>query len=121
KSVVGSQSLNERCLVIRALSDARFVFGLADRTEHLISLLFNLKRNLFKVSHPFECSKTIVDLRVCETLDSLRAKLLHIKRSHHRSKNHRASHRTLIEFFLTREVTHEAARKRVAGTRRIKH
>src|ERR1044072_1996977 len=71
--------------------------------------------------HSFEGMKTIVDLKVRQTPDSLSAKLLHIKRGHHRSKDHCASHRALVDLFLAREVTHEATPARVARTRRIKY
>src|SRR5689334_24033025 len=71
--------------------------------------------------HLFEGVKTIVDLGVRQTPDSLRAKLLHIKRGHHRSKNHCASHRALVDLFLAREVAHETTRERVARASRIKH
>src|SRR6185369_9034633 len=82
---------------------------------------FHFKRYLIKMCHLFEGVKTIVDLSVRQTPDPLSAKLLHIKRGHHRSKNHRASHRALVDLLLAREVTHEATRKRVAGTGRIEH
>src|SRR6185295_15969213 len=95
-AIVRSQSLNQRRVVVRALGDTRFVLSLTNRTEHkkLSSLNFRFKRNLVKVRHAFESMKTIVNLRVCETPDALRAKLFHIKRSHHRTKDHRSSHRT---------------------------
>src|SRR5215813_4088082 len=71
--------------------------------------------------HSFEGMKTIVDLSVRQTPDSLSAKLLHIKRGHHRSKNHCASHRAFIDLFLARQVAHETTRERVAGAGGIKH
>src|SRR5215210_1407296 len=82
---------------------------------------FSRKRDLVKVGHAFKSPKTIVDLCVRKTPDALRPKLLYIKRSHHGSKNHRASHRTLIEHFLAREITHETSRKRVAGAGWVKY
>ncbi len=42
-----------------------------------------LKWNLFKVGHLFESAKTLVNLRVYEALDALRAELFDVKGSHH--------------------------------------
>ena len=71
--------------------------------------------------HSFEGPKTIVDFSVRKPPDSLSAKLLYIKRGHHRSKNHRASHRAFVDLFLARQVAHETARKRVPRAGGIKH
>ena len=84
-SVLGRQSIDERRVVVRTLGDTWFVFSLAGWAEHmkLPSLNFRFKRNLVKVRHLFEGMKTIVDLSVRETPDTVSAKLLDIKRSHH--------------------------------------
>src|ERR1051325_461654 len=83
--VVSRQSLYERRVVVGAHGDPRLVFSLTSWAEHkkLPSLNFHFKRYLVKVRHVFESSKTIVNLCVREPFDSLRAKLFHIKRSHH--------------------------------------
>src|SRR6185503_14333637 len=101
--------IDQRRVVGGALRDAGFVFTLANRTDHKHSLLteFRFKRYLIKMCHSFEGVKTIVDLSVRQPPYSLSAKLLHIKRGHHRSKNHCASHRALVNLFLARQVPHE--------------
>src|ERR1041384_2615913 len=105
-AIFRSQSLDQRRVVVRTLGNTRFVLSLTNRTEHrkLSSLNFRFKRNLVKVCHALESVKTIVNLRMCETLDAFSAKLLHIKRSHHRTKDHRSSHPALVEFVLARDI-----------------
>src|SRR6185369_2499764 len=117
------QLLDEVRVIVRTLRDTGFVFSFANWTDHNELPLTDsrFKRYLIKMCHPFEGTKTIVDLSVRETPDSLSAKLLHIKRSHHGSKNHRSSHCALVELFLAREVTHKSTGKGVAGAGRIKH
>src|SRR5215217_5577733 len=112
-----------------ALSSAQCVIPGSYSASHIgqnifiscLVLSFTRKRNLIKVGHAFESTKTVINFGVRQPLHSLRAKLLHIKRSHYGSKNHCAPHRTLIERFLARQITHEASGKRVARARRIEH
>src|ERR1051325_6918254 len=121
--VVGRQSIDKRRIIVGTHGDPRFVFSLTSWAEHkkLPSLNFHFKRNLVKVRHAFESSKTIVNLRVRESFDSLRAKLFHIKRSHHRPEDHGSSHRAFVQLLLAGEVTHKTSGKRVACASRIKH
>src|SRR6185295_3664060 len=98
-SIVRSQPVDERCVVVRTLRDPRLVFSLTSWAEHmkLPSLNFRFKRNLVEVRHAFEGMKTIVNFCVRKTFDSFSAKLLHVERCHHRSEDHRSPHRAFVE------------------------
>src|SRR5438132_14233953 len=72
------------------------------------------KRYLFEMRHLLERSEALVDFIMSQLAHALGAKLFHVERRHHRSKNHRAPHRRLIKSLLAREITHKPAGKRVA-------
>src|SRR5215208_5505930 len=91
------------------------------QSTKLVLQLVNQVPNLFKMRHPFETVKTVVNLGMRQAFDSLGAKLLHIKRRHHRTKNHCSSHRAFIQRVLARQVTHETSGKRITGASRIKN
>src|SRR5260370_30149128 len=80
-----------------------------------------LKRNLFKMSKAFEISEALIDLVLRQPLDSLSPELFNIERGHDRPEDHRSSQRALVQLFLTRKVTHQATRKRIASAGRIKN
>src|ERR1051325_11971117 len=85
---------------------------------HRLLLLHGFDRalewNLFKVRHAFEGAEAFIDLFVRQTLHALGAELFDIERSHDRAEDHRAPQRRFVTRLLTVEITHEAARERVA-------
>src|SRR5688572_161771 len=88
KRVLRSQTLDQRCVVIRTLSNTGFVLGFADSAEHVdlpVLYLPCLKRYFVKVRHALERAETIIDLRVRQTAHSFGAKLFDVERRHHRS------------------------------------
>src|SRR6185295_18323767 len=117
----GSYSPSQTGQIISTPFNFRYLLGHSQYHRVQVENSFDFKRYLIKMCHSFEGMETIVDLSVRQTPHSLSAKLLHIKRGHHRSKNHCASHRALVNLFLAREVAHETTCERVAGARRIKH
>src|SRR5688572_20703726 len=71
--------------------------------------------------HALERAKTIVDLVVRQPPHSFGAKLFDVERRHHRTKDHRTTHRIFVQLFLARQVTHETAGKRITRSSRIEN
>src|SRR5215831_1592962 len=80
-----------------------------------------LKRYLFKVRKALEVAEPLIDFIMSQPAHSFSPKLLDVERGHHRSKNHRAPQRPLVQLFLAREITHQAAGESVACAGRIKN
>src|SRR5580693_6857006 len=61
------------------------------------------------------------NLLALQGLQALGAELLHGERSHHAAVEESTLQHLTIDFFLRRQISHEASSKRIAGSRRIFH
>src|SRR5947209_5443201 len=77
--------------------------------------------DVVEMGHLFEGLEPLIDLRVFQSVNSLRTELFYIERCHDRAVDHCSTKRRIRDLGLGRKVTHKTARESVARTCGVKY